>query len=192
MLRAGLLMTGGKLLATGGYCGISQSPLHVASGFVISGGTIVARGDSCDMYNSLGIVINGGSVDARKFSIFPPKGADGKPVYLVTVTVGEQAVTNRQVECAVNDGEAFASCTDAQGKLYLWMPEGQGGADVNVDGTVYRASGPVAATFDNTMLAKAGSIVTGVVITPSYTTALTGGTVQYSARVEGLHTRRNP
>jgi hypothetical protein len=66
------------------------------------------------------------------------------------------------------------------------MPEGQGSAEITVGGTIYHASGPVAANYDNRMLAMT-PVVTGVVVTPAYTTALTGATVQFTARVEGLY-----
>ena len=54
------------------------------------------------------------------------------------------------------------------GKLYLWMPVGDGAAEVNVDGTVYRASGTVEDNYDNVMLALPDPVVTGVVVTPAF------------------------
>lgn len=50
----------------------------------------------------------------------------------------------------------------------------------------YHASGPVAPNYGNEMLALI-TTVTRVVVTPSYTTALTGSTVQFAARVEGQY-----
>ena len=183
-----LLVTGGRLIASGGADGICNgSSYPYYGGSSISGGTIVARGSALDINTEINMLtISGGSVNARKFSI-PPEDADGNPVYLVTVTAGITPVINTEVSCSVNGGVPFTSITDEQGKLYLWMPVGQGGAEINVNGIIYRASGTVENNYENVMLAKADPVITEVVVIPSSVTAVSGTSVQFSVRVEGQY-----
>ena len=95
----------------------------------------MARGSAFDIDTKANMLtISGGSVNARKFSM-PPEDANGNPVYLVTVTAGITPVINTEVSCSVNGGTQFTSITDEEGKLYLWMPLGQGSAEINVGGT---------------------------------------------------------
>lgn len=176
-------VVGGKVVATGNNVGIYSPPMIQPE---INGGTVVAHGSYYDIQTSLSTVIRGGSVNARKF-LSPVFDGSGQSAYLVTVTVGETPIQDTEVSCTVNGGAAFTAITDEEGKLYLWMPEGQGNTEIDVGGTIYRASGPVEDNNDNVMRALPPAVVTGVVVTPIYTTALTGMTVQFSALVEGLY-----
>jgi hypothetical protein len=184
-IGTGLLVTGGKVVATGGSYGIVAVYKKSFWPVTINGGTVIAQG-AIDIETGFSyLTINGGSVNARNIPFLATNG-NGDIVYLVTVTVGDPPVKNAGVTCAVNGSTPFSCMTDDEGKLYLWMPEGQGSAEIATGGLIYHASGIVEANYDNTMLATADPIVTGVVVTPAYTTALTGSTVQFSARVEGL------
>ena len=180
-----VLVTGGKLIASGGIVGIYSSYTNPSCEVTISGGMVVASGLSVDI--DACFMISGGSVDARIFRRQLPTDVNEIPIYLTTVTVGESPVINTEVSCSVNGSAPFASITDEQGKLYLWMPEGQGKAEINVDGTIYRASGTVENNYRNVMLAKVDPVVTGVFVTPLYAKAVSGISVQFSARVEGQY-----
>jgi hypothetical protein len=67
------------------------------------------------------------------------------------------------------------------------MPEGDGAAEIDVGGTVYRASGTVINNDSNTMLAQPDPIVTQVSVSPMSATVVNGSSVQFSALVEGLY-----
>jgi hypothetical protein len=180
----GVLVESGKLIATGSSFGIlSDTSDH--SEVVIKGGTVMARGN-LDIWGYENI-FNGGSIDAKVISGHYPVDATGNRVYLVTVTVGETPVANTEVACSVNGGASFTCITDAEGKLYLWMPEGDGAAEIDVGGTVYRASGTVINNDSNTMLALPDPVVTQVSIVPSSATAVSGSSVRFFARVEGFY-----
>jgi len=181
----GLLVTGGRLIATGGIYGIVAHDFDPPP--KINAGTVVARGGNADIETAMYIVIiNGGSVDAR--TVFPYVRDDGgNTLYLVTVTVGDPPVKDTEVTCSVNGGAAFACITDEDGKLYLWMPWGDGAAEIGVGGTVYRASGDVRQNYDNEMLALADPVVTGVAVTPASASRERGSSLQFSALVQGEH-----
>jgi hypothetical protein len=183
-----VLVNGGKLIVTGGHTGISTDNRMPAE-FRVNRGTVVASGSAMDISSFGNFVISGGSVNARTIVGGRPKDGSGTPIYLVTVTVGGPPVKNTEVTCSVNGGTPFACITDEDGKLYLWMPAGDGAAEVNVDGTIFRANGTVKDNYDNVMLALTDPVVTGVVVTPSSPTAASGSTVRFSALVEG---RYNP
>ena len=183
--REGVFVTGGKLIATG--VGGILSPIIGYSTFSITGGTVVARGSAADIVGFRDIVIYGGSVNARVIGGVPPINGSGNTIYLVAVTVGDPPVRNMEVTCSVNGGTPFPCITDEDGKLYPWMPEGNGAAEIDVDGAIYRASGTVETNYDNVMRASHDSVVTGVVVSPASVTAAGGTTVQFSAIVEGLY-----
>jgi hypothetical protein len=181
----GVLVDGGRLIVTGSDAGIISGAM--STDFRVNGGTVVASGSVMDISSFDYFVITGGSVNARKISGWNPEDGSGNRVYLVTVTVGDPPVENTQVTCSVNGGAPFTCITDGEGKLYLWMPEGQGGTEIDIGGTIYRANGTVETNYDNVMLAQPDPIVTGVDVSPASVTAVRGSTVQFSALVEGQY-----
>jgi len=190
-IASGLWVTGGRLIGLGDRdYGITAYFIHGSTApITIDGGTIVARGGISDIGLYTYLIINGGSFNAKTIEdTMHPVDGSGNLVYLVTVTVGDPSVKNTEVSCSVNGGASFSCVTDEEGKLYLWMPAGEGAAEIDTGTALYRASGTVEENYDNAMLAQlVPPVVTAVAVSPSSVAAVGGSSVQFSARVEGLY-----
>jgi len=173
-----LIMTGGSYALQGGFGGTTIE---------IYSGNLESYGGIADFSIHEAVFYFGGSFHAHQ----PPYAvwSAGTIVHLVTATVGTPPVASADVTCSLDGGEAFTAITDAEGKLYLWMPEADEAAvEVDTGESVYRASGTVEANNDNAMLLqRVEPVVTGVIVTPSSVRAERGSTVQFSARVEGAY-----
>ncbi len=173
--------TGGTVTINGGEINASSSPSSsegsgIGGGYfrtgnvVINGGTVIADGGDNwayaigDGYGASGssVKLNGGSIRTLSPMITPINDS-GENLYQTTVTVKDNsgnALDNTELSCTV-DATTFTAKTDADGKLYLWLPEGAASISVNASGTVYKAGGTVA-TDNNTALTAQPDAVASV------------------------------
>lgn len=109
------------------------------------------RGGGYMSQNNGNLYIGGGSVNADFSGTAYQTSAAGAPA--VYKTVVSELPASSAVACSYNGGANFPCTTDESGKLYLWLPTGDGLALFDVSGVHYRASGTVAASNGNTLAA---------------------------------------
>lgn len=140
-----IVINDGVVNANGGLAGsgIGGGYYSSSENVTINGGTVKAvNGDgAAGIGSGMGAsgsntVISGGSVYASSVESTVTDGY-GNAEYCVTV----DGLTNTaSVNASVNGGKTFSSMTDSNGKLYLWMPDGDNKATICCNNTYYGAN----------------------------------------------------
>ena len=180
-----ITINGGTVSATGGFGGADIGGGSGGSGGTISitGGTVTATGD----YGGAGIgsgmdgsgastTITGGSVKANSVNPQPTNGIS--PVYQTAVTV-PGILSATPVTYSVDGGDTISTFTHPDGKLYLWLAEGERTLTVTANGNTYGAVRTIAANNTNTVLLAPVPVITesNVSVTGAVDTFQTGDTV---------------
>ena len=129
---------GGRVTATGGWnaAGIGGGKHNIktngAGTILISGGTVDATGQGYGMDIGLGsggnggtATITGGSVLATRSNVNPRlRNKANLSVYCVTVELDNDGINDKRVEVAGLDRYGVKDVYPIDGKVYLWLPDG--------------------------------------------------------------------
>lgn len=132
----------------------------------IKGGTVTATGVGTECPDIGGSAttnhFDGGSIDADAGKVATAPTLTGSTAVYKTTMQLESISTATPVSCTVN-GSTFESCTDANGKLYLWLPSGNQKAVVSSAGNIDTYGGTVTGGGTNILsLLNTACDVTGV------------------------------
>ncbi|GHU89984.1 hypothetical protein FACS1894202_09060 [Clostridia bacterium] len=160
-----ITINGGTVIATGGSdgcTGIGGAIMSWSNGgtITINGGTVIATGGGGGRDIGRGpngydgsVTINGGSVKAANNNIQPqPKNGAGDNVYLTTLTVSSSPIVdNAAIAAAAISTTPYGVNgvkTDANGKLYFYLPQATTSVDVATGGNLY-TNGSISVQNDN-------------------------------------------